>query len=290
MIPDGKSYLGICYADNHLFYAVHKPGQENDIQRIGSIDFNFDIYTTLCSGSVSEIDVLKKSIQDLKTEFKAGSIHMLYPADRECWTVVPRAVYEDSSERESHIEILMNGSERSEIEISWHQLANTDNKLLLLRDNTATPGLTALNEEFGSMQFSSDFEIAQDWQIHSENHSAFMMVHCHNHMIVATSFILGNMRGCTYFEYEDPEDLPYLWSLYASHTPWMNGIHDKIFAYGLYAKKTAEQLASYWSHHGELIFPDSLTASNVQAEEKTYGFPLESAYPAIILSLQSEKS
>lgn len=290
MAPDGKSCLGICYADNHLFYAVHNPGQENDIQRIGSIDFNFDIYTALCSGDNSEVYVLEKSIKDLKSEFSVGSIQMLYPADRECWTVVPRAVYEDSSERESHIEILMNGSKRSEIEISWHQLANTDNKLLLLRDSAVTPGFATLHAEFGAMQFPSDFEIAQEWQVHSGNQSAFMMVHCHNHIIAVTSFIMGSMRGCTYFEYEDPEDLPYLWSLYASYTPWMNGIHDKIFAFGLYAKKATEQLASYWSQHGDLIFPDSLTATNVQAEEETYGFPLESAYPAIILSLQNDVS
>lgn len=286
MTTDGKSYLGICYADNHLFYAVHLPEQGNDIQRIGSIDFNFDIYSALSTNTNSEVEVLKKSIQDLKSEFSAGSIQMLYPADHECWTVVPRAVYEDSSERETHIGILMYGSERSNIEISWHQLANTDNKLLLLRDSTATPGLNALYNELGNIHFPSDFEIAQEWQVHTKNKSAFLMVHCQNHIITVTSSIMGNLRGCTWFEYEDPEDLPYLWNLHATHTPWMNGIHDKIFVFGLYAKKAAEQLATYWSHHGDLVFPDSLSASHVQAEEETYGFPLESAYPAIILSLQ----
>src|SRR5690625_8005543 len=108
---------------------------------------------------------------------------MLYPAEHECWTVVPRAVYEDSSERETHIVILMHDSDRSNIEISWHQLANTDNKLLLLRDTTVTPGQSALSNELVNIQFPSYFVIAHEWHVHFKNKFTFFMVHFQYHII-----------------------------------------------------------------------------------------------------------
>src|SRR5690625_7157048 len=118
---------------------------------------------------------------------------MLYPAEHECWTVVPRAVYEDSSERETHIGILMHGSERSNIEISWHQVANTDNKLLLLRDTTVTLGLSVLSNALGNMQFSTDFEIAKEWQGNTKNKSCFLMVHCQSPKLRINEFIMATL-------------------------------------------------------------------------------------------------
>src|SRR5690625_7006540 len=111
-----------------------------------------------------------------------------------------------------HIGILMHGSERSNIEISLHQLANTDNKLLLLRDTTVTPGLSALSNELGNIQFPSDFEIAQEWQVHTKNKSAFLMVHCQNNIISITSSILGYLKGWCWFAYECRVGMQYVWN------------------------------------------------------------------------------
>jgi len=83
------------------------------------------------------------------------------------------------------------------------------------------------------------------------------------------------------------KDLPYLWNLYAVNMPWLSGIHDNIFIFGHSARRAAEQLTPYWHDHGTLTFLDSLDAMQVSATEKTYGFPLESAFPAILMSLNA---
>lgn len=284
MISGGSS-LGICYADNHLYYAANAPGQDSHLARIGCIDFSFNVEQVILSGSEAEFPVLKKSLEELKIEHSLSTIKILLPATKECWAAVPRSAYEVASEREAHIQLLMRESDRSSIQVTWHSLSKKDSRLLIMRDQSGMQGFNHLLSSFGSMDIISEFEIASLWHVHTDNNGAFIMVNCQQNYISIASFVLGKLRSCTYFEYEHLSDISYLWNLYATSMPWLSGIHDNIFVYGYSAKHVAEQLSPFWRDHGELSYLDSLETMNVDAQEKTYGFQLESAFPAILMSL-----
>ena len=285
---DGSSCLGVCYTDNHLFYSVNTPGQDAHLSRIGSIDFSFDIEDTILTGNSSGFPALRNSIEEIKEEFDCNSAKILAPATEECWTIVPRPVYEDPSEREAHIQLLMHGSSRREVQAIWHPVSNSDYRLLLLRNNSSLHGFDYLLNSFGSIDIVTDFEIALDWQRHKQSNDSFLMIHCQKNYLSITSFILGKLRGCTYIEYDEIRDLPYLWNLYEGNLSWLNGIHDKTYLYGFYSSQITDILQSFLYHHGDIITMNSLREMNVEAEEKTYGFRLESAFPAILMSLDKD--
>ena len=284
----GGSCLGVCYTDNHLFYSVSTPGQDARLDRIGSIDFSFDIEETIITGNSSGFPAIKNSLEELKEDFHCNTAKILAPATEECWTIVPRSVYEDASEREAHIQLLMQGSERQNIQTIWHSVSNSDYRLLLLRDTQTLQGFTYLLESFGSIDIVTDFEIAMDWQLHTNSNESFLMIHCQKNYISVTSFILGKLRGCTNIEYDNFTDLPYLWNLYEGNLSWMNGIHDKTYVYRYFSSQVTDILQSYWYHHGEIMTMNTLREMGVDADEKTYGFRLESAFPAILMSLNSD--
>lgn len=284
----GGACLGVCYTDNHLFYSVNTPGQDGHLERIGSIDFSFDIRETVITGNSSGFPALKNSLEEIQKEFHCKTAKILAPASEECWTIVPRAVYEDASEREAHIKLLMHGIDRQHIQVIWHQISNSDYRLLLLRDMRNIQDLNYLLESFGTVEVLTDFEIAMDWQLHTNSSESFLMIHCLKNYITVTSFILGKLRGCTTIEYDSFADLPYLWNLYKGNLSWMNGIHDKTYVHGFFSSQVADQLQSYWYHHGDIVFMNSLREMNVDAEEKTYGFRLEGAFPAILMSLNRD--
>ncbi len=277
--------LGVCYSDNHLYYSVNSPGEKSRLTHIGSIDFTFDVGNAIITGSEGEFPALNSALDSIRQEHNCTTVKILSPAVEECWSIVPRAVYEDSSEREAHIQLLMHGIERSEIHTTWHRVHKTGSRLMLLRNNQSMLGFNYLLRSFVITEYVSDFELAIDWQLHTRNSGSFLMIHCQNNYISATSFILGKLRGCTYIEFEYLSDLPYLWSLFANKLPWLNGIHDESFVFGHYASDVAELLNPYWREHGELRLFNSLDDLKVDANEKTYGFNLGSAFPAIIMSL-----
>lgn len=280
-----QSCLGVCYTGNQLFYSVNQPGKDGHLARIGSIDFNFDIGQAIVTGNVVGFPALKSSLEQIKTEYHCDTVKILALASEECWSVVPRSVYEDSTEREAHIQLMMHGSNRNQVQVTWHTISNNDSKLLLLRDNSSMAGFDELFRSFNSSEYVSDFELGVDWQLHSQNRGSFIMIHCMKNVVTVSSFILGKLRGATYLEFETLSDLPYLWSLYSEKLSWMSGIHDDIYVYGSFGKKTSEIMQAYWYEHGTLHILDSLTKMHVFASEKTYGFRLESAFPAIIMSL-----
>jgi hypothetical protein len=281
----GRSCLGVCYTENQLFYSVKSPGQGSHLSHIGSIDFNFDIEQTIFDPASGGFPALKNSLKNLQEEFDCSSIKILAPAARECWTIVPKAVYEDATEREAHIQLLMKGSDRSEIQAIWHPVNKNDCRLLLLRDNGAMKGLNILLKPFINTEHVADFELGVDWQLHTQNNGAFLMIHCHQNYLTVSSFVLGKLRGCTYIEYDHITDLPYLWNLYAENLSWMTGIHDSTYLFGPFCSNIEEMLKPYWRDHGEVLTLNSLNEMNVTAPEKTYGFRLESAFPAILMSL-----
>lgn len=280
-----ESCLGICYADNFLFYSVNSPEQDGYLKHIGSFEFNFNIQDAIISGDEHGFPALKSALANLREFHNCASVKILSPATEECWTIVPRSVYEDSSERESHISLLMHGMDRSEIETIWYPLSNVDYRLLLLRNKNSMQGFNQLLGAFPKAEYVSDFEIGADWQTHSHTNGSFLMIHCLKSYISVSSFILGKLRGCTYLRYENPSDLPYLWVLYSDKLSWMNGIHENIYVFGHQSQIISDILTPYWDDSGMIHTMKTLKSMSVNAGEKTYGFPLESAFPAIMMSL-----
>lgn len=287
MEPVG-SCLGVCYTGNQLFYSVNQPKERGFLARIGSVEFNFDIREAIVTGASPGIPALRNTLLEIKSEYNCSQVKILAPAVQECWTVVPRSVYEDTTERETHIQLLMNGIERSQIQITWHSISNTDSRLLLLRNNQTMQGFSELLTSFRTSEYVSEFELGAEWQLHMQEKSTFLMVHAARDYISISSYILGKLRGCTFFEYDQISDLPYLWNLYASRLNWLQGMHDENILFGARARETAEHLKAYWFDHGTIRQTDTLASMNVSAAEKTYGFQLESAFPAILMSLNPE--
>lgn len=287
MSSDG-SCLGVSYADNQLYFSVNAPGRRAHLKHIGCIDFNFDVQQAIITGDEVGFPALKTSLEKLKETHNCSSVKILSPATEECWTIVPRSVYEDPSEREAHISLLMHGTDRSNVETTWIPVSNVDYKLLLLRNQESMQGFNHLLGAFADSEYVAEFEIGADWQSHSKANGSFMKVFCQKNYISAASFILGKLRGCTFIRYDNRSDLPYLWKLYAGKLPWMNGLHDKIYVYGQHSRPVIEVLESYWNDSGEIELMNSLKLMGVQADENTYGFKLESAYPAIMMSLNKD--
>ncbi len=284
----GGSCLGVCYTENQLFYSVSSPGQDGHLSHIGSIDFNFDIKQTIIQPESAGFPALKNSLEKLRQDFNCPFVKILTPSREECWTIVPKAVYEDASEREAHIQLLMKGSDRSEIQAIWHPVSKNDRRLLLLRDNKSMRGFNSLLRSFTQTEYIADFELGVDWQLHTRNNGAFLMVHCRKNLLSVSSFLLGKLRGCTYIEFDHVSDLPYLWSLYAENLSWLTGLHDNTYLFGPLCSGVEEILNPFWSDYGEISTLNTLEKMDVTASEKTYGFRLESAFPAILMSLNTD--
>lgn len=281
--------LGICYADNQLFYSVNNPDTGRALQHIGSFDFNFDVADAIANGEGDSFLGIKSSLENLKQKFSCNSVRILSPAVEECWNVLPRSVYEDSAEREAHIKLLMHGVERSLIETTWYPLSNIDYRLLLLRKTSTMQGFKNLIGSFSHTEYVAEFEIGNEWQNHTKVSGSYLAIHCHRDYISISSHILGKLRGATVIRFENRSDLPYLWALYGSKLSWMKGLHEQIYVYGEFAREATEALHPFWDDSGEVIIMNSLNAMNVVADEQTYGFRLESAFPAVMMSLNYEQ-
>ncbi len=287
MVSDG-SCLGVCYAGNQLFYSVNNPEQEGHLAHIGSVEYNFDIESSIITGSEPGFPTIQSTLREIKQEINCSTVKILSPALHECWSVVPRSVYDDASEREAHVQLFMNGYDRSEIQITWFSLSNDDSRLLLIRKDSSMQGFKHLVGGFASSEFVSEFEIGLEWKNHQGDNDSYMMIGCHQNYISLSSFILGKLRGGTYIQFDTVNDLPYLWNLYASSISWMTGIHDDICLFGENCEKVAGILKPFLEDSDALKVMDSLHSMDVNAREKTYGFDLERAFPAILMSLNSD--
>lgn len=279
--------LGLCFFDNQLFYAVNQPEEKGRLARVGSVDFNFNVPEALLHGNNHHFPGIKNTVQQLKEQFGINHIRVLSFPSLECWTTLPKIVYDKPDEREDHINILMQGIDRSQIEPTWYTLSNQDYKFLLLRNRERLQGLQKLASDASTADLISDFEMGERWSRHSDTKGSFMTVGCFHDSISVSSFILGSLRGATYLTYDDPEDLPYLWLQSAKQLSWMEGLHEQIYVYGINAYRIIEILQPFWDDDAADIFKmDSLEKMQVEAEETTYGFNLECAFPAIMLALE----
>ena len=277
--------LGLCFFGNQLFYAVNDPAKSNKLARIGCFDFNFDITETLLGNSEQHFRGIKQTVSQLKEEYGIRQLRMLSFPTEECWTAVPKIVYDDSDEREKHINILMSGVERKNIHPTWYNLSNQDYKFLLLRSDGSLEGMRKLSSNAATTDLISDFEIGSRWVQHANPGGSFMTVCCFQNCIAVSSFILGKLRGATYLTYDEIQDLPYLWLQHARELDWMQGLHEKVYVYGDTAFQVIEILQPFWDDAGTITKMDTLDKIQVEADEETYGFNLENAFPAIMLAM-----
>jgi len=277
--------LGLCFFDNQLFYAVNDPTSPQKLARIGCYDFNFDITETLLGNSEQHFRGIKQTIDHFKEEYEIRHLRILSLPSQECWTSVPKIVYDDSDEREKHINILMSGVDRKNIQPTWYPLSNQDYKFLLLRNNKSFEGFQKLAGNTSTTDLISDFEIGLRWIQHANPGGSFMTICCYQNCISVASFILGKLRGATYITYDEVQDLPYLWLQHTQQLNWMGGLHEEIYVYGENAFQVIEILEPFWDDAGTITKMDTLDKIQIEADEQTYGFNLESAFPAIILAL-----
>ncbi len=277
--------LGLCFFGNQLFYAVNDPSKSNKLARIGCFDFNFDITETLLGDAEQHFRGIKQTVSQLKEEYDINRLRILSFPTQECWTAVPKIVYDDSDEREKHINILMSGVDRKHIHPTWYNLSNQDYKFLLLRNDETIKGLQKLASDTSTTDLISDFEIGSRWIQHVNPGGSFMTICCFQNCISVASFILGKLRGATYISYDEIQDLPYLWLQHSKEINWMQGLHEEIYVYGQEAFHVIEILQPFWDEAGTITKMDSLEKIQIEAEEETYGFNLENAFPAMMLAL-----
>lgn len=284
-MPKKDACLGLCFFNHQLFYAVSSPEQPAHIARIGAVDFNFDVANTIHSGNSTHLPGLRNTVNDIRNRYGAGHVRVLMYPITECWTILPKLVYDDATEREAHINILMNGRSRKTIHPAWHNISKENFKLIRLRTDTALQGIQSVTAEIPNVDLVSAFEIGEDWIKHTRPGGSFLTVGCFDNCISVSSFILGKLRGATYITFDDPDDLPYLWLQQAKELSWLQGLHEQILVYGRQAYHFIEILQPFWDDSGSVTKMDTLDKMQVSADEDTYGFDLELAYPAIMLAL-----
>jgi len=285
MMAEPDACIGICFTEHQLLYAINKPDEPNALVHIGCVDFNFDIRTAVSCDHIENIAGIEKTILDIKSQYQCNTIRMLLPAVNECWTLVPRSVYEEPEEREPCLDVLMNGTPRKNLHSTWFRLANQDYKFLLIRRNNIIKRYSKLISEFANTEYLSEFELGAEWQLLTNVNGSFMTVHCQHDYIAIASYLFGKLRGSTYLTYDSISDIPFLWKYHSRHISWLDGIHDQVYVYGSKAPELLDIQSTIWYDADDILLMNSLSKMKVSAEEKTYSFDLGKAFPAVMLSL-----
>jgi uncharacterized protein YihD (DUF1040 family) len=66
---------------------------------------------------------------------------------------------------------------------------------------------------------------------------------------------------------------------------WMTGMHEQVLVYGSQAVRVVEELQPYWDDASDIMVMDTLEKMGLASQEQTFSFPLESAFPAALLSV-----
>lgn len=277
--------LGICFSDSQLYYALNSLEGPCTLRRIGKIDFNFNINDSLVTMARESVSGLLDTVDKLIREYNVTQLRCHYPSNLECWSVLPKSVYDQSAERESYLKLLMHGKSRQALEPYWFDLSNRDYRFLSVRDKTQTDGYRQLGDACSFSDICSDFEIGINWITKTGRSDSFLMVGCYNDHLAISSFLIGKFRAATFIKFRYLEDLSYLWLQQAENLPWIRGVHDSIYFYGEKAFEAKEILNNFLDPASNHIKLDNLDEMNVSASEETYSFNLEEAFPAIILAL-----
>lgn len=284
-MAESGTNLGICFFSNRLFYAVNNADSPRSLKRIGAFDFNFNVIDAVSSQHPGQLENLVSALSSLCKKFGIRTVYALTYPSYECWSILPKIVYDDPDEREDHINILMQAVEREDIEPTWHSISNNDFKLLQIRRRSIMKGFERLCPDAAYTEFLSDFELSARWEKMHKNGGSFLMIGSHQNLIAVTSCILGKLRAATYIEYDSIDDLPYLWLQKSSHLSWLKGIHEHIFLYGDKCFAVSEIMQGIWDEASTVTKLNSLKDIGVEAQEETYGFDLAAAFPAIVLAL-----
>ncbi|MEX0770092.1 MAG: hypothetical protein WD035_05115 [Balneolaceae bacterium] len=282
--------LGFCFNDHQLYYAVNDLNRDNQLDHIGCIEFSFPLKKALFGKPGSMFEGIESTLTNLSKKYSCQSARMLTPATEECWTTFPRLVYETPDEREDHLSVLMEGIPREQLETTWFGLSNQDYRLLLIRNKNKFNGFRKLLHNYSSSDFVSEFEIGIEWHKLTGITGSYLTINCHPGYLAVSSFLFGKLRGATRIPFETLHDLPYLWNFYGNHVEWMKGIHEQVYVFGDLGMQVMEIMSGYFQETGEAILMNSLKSMRMNADENTYGFPLESAFPAILLSLNFDKN
>ncbi len=277
---------GLCFFDHRLFYAVGSTHDPGHIHHIGTVDFNFPLAEALFTARQDKMETLQTGVHKLIDRFNINRLNVLQYPQLECWTTLPKRIYDDAEEREAYISILMNGVKRKKIHASWYPLSNRDFKLLRLRTDNAIRGLKKLTRETAHAEFFSSFEIDEKCIAHSHSGGSGLIINRLGDCISVCSFILGKLRGVTYIRFDDLEDLPYLWLQKAEDLSWLQGIHEHIYLAGSQTQPVIDRLKPFCEKSGIVAKMNTLEKMKVQAKEQTYSFDLGMAYPAIFLALE----
>lgn len=284
-MSEPTSNLGVCFFADRLFYALNDPQNSKHLFRIGSFDFNFDVNQAITTQNEEHFPLLQTTFDRIFEEHSIQSVRALTHPSEECWTALPKVVYDNADEREDHLSILMKGVDREDVEPTWHTLSKSAFKFLCLRRRSVMQGFNDLTERIATTDFASDFEIAQKWSSFSKPGGSFIMIGCHKNILTITSFMLGKFRATTYIQFDQISDTPYHWLQQASNSSWMNGLHENIYLFGHHTHETEQALQNFWDTSSDITHLNSLQTIGVEAEEDTYGFDLAAAFPAILLSL-----
>ena len=277
--------LGVCFFSDRLFYAVNDPEKDKHLFRIGSFCFNFNVLDAISDTESEHFQHIRSTFEKLQEEYEVSSVRALTLPSNECWTALPKIVYDNADEREDHMSIIMKGVSREDMEPTWHSISRPEYKFLSIRRRSVMNGLSELTRSTPTTDFLSDFEIGLKWMEYNNPGGSFLVIGCHKHVISVSSFMLGKFRAATFIKFDQPEDLPYHWLQNSAHSTWMKGLHEHTYLFGQNTHEVKQALQAFWDKSSEVITLNSLKKMGVNAEEETYGFDLASAFPAILLSL-----
>lgn len=280
-----KVRLGICFYNNQLFYSIKGGSSTPKLTHIGAINLNFNILQSLLERKEQHIQSLCSTVNSIEDRFEFNHLHFLLHPQQECWSVLPKLVYDDGDEREAHINILMHGVDRNNIHPSWHALSNEKFKLLNLRVDQTLKGIKTITKGRSNIHLQSAFEIGEHWIKHTQPGGSFLTIGCYDNCIAVSSFLLGNLRGTTYISFDHIENLPYFWLQQCKTHSWMQGLHEQTQVFGTNCSQVTELLKPLLDDSGSLTTMNTLDKMNVSADETTYGFDLEQAYPAVMMVL-----
>ena len=277
--------LGVCFSDTQLFYALSQSDEPTTLKWIGKLDFNFNIIQTLQSSDRESISGLLDRVDRLVRDHKVTHLKCLFPAKFECWSTLPKSVYDDSTEREAYLRLLMYGKPRASIEPFWFQLSNRDYRFLSIRDRDKSMIFKQIGDTSSFSDLCSDFEIGLKWIESTGRKDTFLLIGCYRDHIVISSFSMGKLRAATYIRFKYLEDLSFLWLQHAENLTWLKGVHETIYFYGEKALEVSEIVYNYLDSGGSHVKLDNIADMYVKSPEETFSFNLEEAFPAIMLAL-----
>ncbi|MEX0684751.1 MAG: hypothetical protein WD267_10725 [Balneolales bacterium] len=287
-MADNIPILGVCFSGKRLLYAVSKPDADvGEVFQVGCIDYSFDVLEAFVNQDSEMFSGIYNAIGRLKNEYDIHEMRILTLPEEECWTIFPKTVYDAQEDLEAHISAVTHGMEDKRADPEWFTLSNRDYKMAAFRSEIYLQSLNKLTNDASQVHYYSDFEIGTRWIDHSKSTGSFLTVSCHKNLISISSFILGKLRAATYINFQDINDLPYFWLQNTNNLTWLNGLYDQILVYGYESYKVVEMLHPFWEDNAEIVTMDSLEKMQVKANEKTYSFNLDEAFPAIMLALGS---